>query len=72
MENKEILNKILGYELNELAPSSVYKSELFILSEDEFEILRKHMEVRDIDMAEQDYDTIKIWNIIFKKAIIKK
>ena len=68
MEKKEELEKTLSMDYTQLVPSTTLKSELFLLTNDEFEKLRKHINITDYQMSENDYDTIIICNRIFKKS----
>lgn len=68
MEKKEALEKALSMDYIKLVPSTTLKSELFLLTNDEFEQLRKHINISDYQMSENDYDTIIICNRIFKKS----
>jgi hypothetical protein len=68
MEKKEALEQILSMDYTQLVPSKTFKSELFLLTNDEFEQLRKHINITDYQISENDYDTIIIWNRIFKKS----
>jgi hypothetical protein len=68
MEKKEVLEQTLGMDYTKLVPSTINKSELFLLTNDEFEQLRKHMNISDYQMSENNYDTIIICNRIFKKS----
>lgn len=65
MENKKALEEALSMDYSQLVPSKLFKSELFFLTHDEFEILSKH--ITDGRVSEDDYDTIIICNRIFKK-----
>lgn len=65
--NKELLNKVLSMDYTELVPSRTFKGELYILNDEEFDMLRKHIKINDLDLLENNYDTIIISNIIFKK-----
>lgn len=67
MEKKEALEKTLSMDYTQLVPSTTLKSELFLLTNDEFEKLRKHVNITDYQMSENNYDTIIICNRIFKK-----
>ena len=66
IEKKEALEQILGVDYTQLIPSTSMKSELFILRNDEFEKLRKHINITDYHMVANDYNTIIICNRIFK------
>lgn len=68
MEKKEALEQTLGMDYTQLIPSTSMKSELFLLTNDEFEKLRKHINITDYQIVENDYDTIIICNRIFKKS----
>jgi hypothetical protein len=68
MEKKEVLEQTLGMDYTKLVSSTINKSELFLLTNDEFEQLRKHMNISDYQMSENNYDTIIICNKIFKKS----
>jgi hypothetical protein len=65
MENIE---ELLQIDNKQLVPSKIFKSELSLLSNEDFEKLRKHMGISDYQMSESDYDTIIIFNKIFKRA----
>lgn len=65
MENIEELLKI---DNTQLVPSKIFKSELSLLSNEDFEKLRKHMCISDYQMSESGYDTIIISNKIFKRS----
>lgn len=66
MEKKEALEKTLGMDYTQLTPSTTMKSELFLLTNDEFDQLRKHIKISNYQMSENNYDTIIICNRIFK------
>jgi hypothetical protein len=68
MEKKEALEQTLSMDFTKLVPSTINKSELFLLTNDEFEQLRNHMNISDYQMSENNYDTIIICNKIFKKS----
>jgi hypothetical protein len=68
MEKKEALEQTLSMDFTTLVPSTINKSELFLLTNDEFEQLRNHMNISDYQMSENNYDTIIICNKIFKKS----
>jgi len=68
MEKKEALEQTLSMDFTKLVPSTINKSELFLLTNDEFEQLRNHMNISDYQMSENNYDTIIICNRIFKKS----
>ena len=68
MEKREALEKTLSMDYTQLVPSTTLKSELFLLTNDEFEQLRKHINITDYQISEDDYDTIIICNRIFKKS----
>ena len=68
MGKREVLEKTLSMDYTQLVPSTTLKSELFLLTNDEFEQLRKHINITDYQMSENDYDTIIICNRIFKKS----
>jgi hypothetical protein len=68
MEKKEVLEQTLSMDFTKLVPSTINKSELFLLTNDEFEQLRNHMNISDYQMSENNYDTIIICNKIFKKS----
>jgi len=63
---EDILNSFIKEDSFKLTPSSTLKSELFIITSEEFDILRKHIGISDYD--EHEYDTIIIQNKIFKKV----
>ena len=62
MGKREVLEKTLSMDYTQLVPSTTLKSELFLLTNDEFEQLRKHINITDYQMSENDYDTIIICN----------
>lgn len=64
---KTILEEVLKMDYTELVPSKTLKSELILLTDDEFEKLRIHNKITDYEISENDYDTIIIGNKIFKK-----
>ncbi len=43
-------------DYTQLVPSTINKSELFLLTDNEFEQLRKYMNISDYQMSENDYD----------------
>lgn len=53
--------------LTQLVPSTIIKSQLFLLTNDEFEQLCEHMKCSKYRMEEEGWDTIIIGNTIFKK-----
>jgi len=69
-ENKKenILESFLNEDAIKLTPSRTIKTELFILTDDEFDKLRNHIGISDYSLAENGYDTIIIQNKIFKKS----
>ena len=69
-ENKKenIIEGFLNTDSFKLTPSTITKSELFILTNDEFDKLRKHIGISDYSLTENGYDTIIIQNKIFKKS----
>jgi len=69
-ENKkeDILNRILKEDSFKLVPSSALKSELFIITSVEFDILIKHLGLPGYIVDEDGYDTIIIQSKIFKKS----
>lgn len=66
MTTAEKLKAILTIDHNILV-SSYYKSELIMLDDDQFEQLRKHMNISDYEMHESNSDTIIIGSTILKK-----
>ncbi len=68
MNKEDQLKNILEIDFTKLTPSSFYKSELFLLSDDEFNQLRNHLCISDYQMSENNYDTINIGNKIFKNS----
>jgi hypothetical protein len=69
-ENKKenIIESFLNTDSFKLSPSTITKSELFILTNDEFDKLRIHIGISDYSSIENGYDTIIIQNKIFKKS----
>lgn len=67
MEKKEALEKTLSMDYTQLVPSTTMKSELFLLTNDEFNQLYEHMKGSKYRMEEEGWDTIIICNTIFKK-----
>ena len=67
MSKEEVLNKILGRDYTELVPSTILNSDQHILNSDEFDILRKHLRISEYKISENNYNTIIIGNLIFKK-----
>lgn len=67
MEKNEILEQTLKTDNSELIPATILKSELILITDDEFKQLIKHMQISDYQMSEYEYDTIIICNNIFKK-----
>ena len=69
-ENKkeDILNDFLKKDSFKLTPCSTLKTELFIITLEEFDLLRKHIGITDYTLNENGYDTIIIQNKIFKKS----
>ena len=65
---EDILNSFLKEDSFKLTPSSTLKAELFIITSEEFDILRKHIGISDYLIDENKYDTIIIHNKIFKKS----
>jgi len=68
MEKKEALEKTLGMDYTQLVPSTTMKSELFLLTNDEFEQLYEHIKGSKYRMEEEGWDTIIVCNTIFKKS----
>ena len=62
MEKKEALEKTLGMDYTQLVPSTTMKSELFLLTNDEFEQLYEHMKGSKYRMEEEGWNTIIICN----------
>jgi hypothetical protein len=69
MNKEEALEKVFKIDYTQLVPSTLFKSEIYFLTIEEFEQLRKHMEISDIQMSVNNYDTIIISNMIFKNQI---
>lgn len=69
MIKNEVLSKILNKPFWELTPSSAFKSELIFLTSEEFDILRKHINISDYAISNDGYNTIKIQSYIFIKDI---
>lgn len=65
-ENKK--EDIIESLLNEDIPSTIIKTELFMVTNDEFDKLRKHIGISDYSLSENGYDTIIIQDKIFKKS----
>ncbi len=65
---EDILNSFLKEDSFKLTPSSTLKTELFIITSEEFDLLRKHIGISDYTLDENGYDTIIIQNKIFKKS----
>ena len=70
MDKKETLEKILSMDNKQLVPSRTMKSELFLLTNEEFDKLRTHIKISDYSMSENDYNTIIINNLIFRKRYL--
>lgn len=67
-DKQEILEKVFNMHDTQLAPSTTMKSELVLLTSDEFEKLYKHIN-RDLSVVyEHDYNTIIIGGTIFRKC----
>ena len=64
---KELFEKTLKLKKEELVPTTILKSELVFLNNDEFKILYEHLGNSEYQMKEHNYDTIKIGNVIFKR-----
>jgi hypothetical protein len=64
---EDILNSFLKEDSFKLNPSSTLKTELFIITSEEFDLLRKHIGISDFMLNDYLYDTIIIQNKIFKK-----
>jgi len=60
MDKKEILKEI--YKNKEIFASRAFKSEFFLINDNEFDKLKKHL-----DLEYSKCDTIIIGNYIFKK-----
>jgi hypothetical protein len=69
MNKEEALEKVFKIDYTQLVPSTLFKSEIYFLTIEEFEQLRKHMEISDYQMSVNNYDTIIISNMIFKNQI---
>lgn len=67
-QKEDILNSFLKEDSFKLTPSSTLKTELFIITPKEFDMLRKHIGITDYSLDENGYDTIIIQNKIFKKS----
>ena len=67
MEKRKVLEKILNMDYTQLVPSSTFKSELFLLTNEEFNELYEHMKYSKTGIKD-GYDTIIIGNRIFKKT----
>ena len=65
---EDIINSFLKEDSFKLTPSSTLKTELFIITSEEFDLLRKHIGISDYTLGENRYDTIIIQNKIFKKS----
>ena len=65
---EDILNSFLKEDSFKLTPSSTLKTELFVITSEEFDLLRKHIGISDYTLGENGYDTIIIQNKIFKKS----
>ena len=65
---EDILNSFLKEDSFKLTPSSTLKTELFVITSEEFDLLRKHIGISDYTLDENGYDTIIIQNKIFKKS----
>lgn len=62
------LQEVLSTDPMKLNNLSYYKSELLLISNDEFEQLRNHIKISDYTMHEFGIDTIVITNMIFKNS----
>lgn len=65
---EDSLNSFLKEDSFKLTPSSTLKTELFVITSEEFDLLRKHIGISDYTLDENGYDTIIIQNKIFKKS----
>lgn len=65
MEIKEVLEKILSIDFTQLTPSTIMKSELYLLTNDEFAQLYEHIRGSKYRMEEEGWNTIIIGNMIF-------
>ena len=65
---EDILNSFLKEDFFKLTPSRTLKTELFVITSEEFDLLRKHIGILDHTLDENGYDTIIIQNKIFKKS----
>lgn len=54
----------LSYSYEQLVPLTAFKGDIILLTQDEFEILKKHVMLTD-----NDIDIIKISNQIFKCSV---
>ena len=62
-----MLEEVLKKDYMELVPSQMFKGDISVLSNDDFEKLRKHMNISDYSMSENEYNVIKIGNLLFIK-----
>jgi hypothetical protein len=67
MKKEEAIERFLSEHPINYVPVKTSKSELFLLTNEEFDKLRKHLEISDYQISENGYDTITIQNYIFKK-----
>ena len=65
---EDSLNSFLKEDSFKLTPSSTLKTELFVITSEEFDLLRKHIGISDFMLNDYLYDTIIIQNKIFKKS----
>lgn len=62
-----MLEEVLKKDYMELVPSQMFKGDISVLNNDDFEKLRKHMNISDYSMSENEYNVIKIGNLLFIK-----
>ena len=62
-----MLEEVLKKDYIELVPSQMFKGDISVLNNDDFEKLRKHMNISDYSMSENEYNVIKIGNLLFIK-----
>ncbi len=68
MKKEDILKKIFNTSFEKLVPSYVFRSELVMVSEDEFRKLMRH---KQIDENGNSHDTLVIGEYVFKKQKTK-
>jgi hypothetical protein len=72
INKEEFLNKYeldLGIDYTKLVPTSILKTKLYLMHINDFEELRKYMNISDYNMVENDWDTIIIGNRIYKRDL---